>query len=50
MTSSPFQIVLQDDHLPMEIDASKDVDAVLEVVWVSDTEKAEITRYIEADL
>lgn len=29
----------------MEIEGTKDLDVVLEVVWVSDSEKAEITQY-----
>jgi len=39
-----FQIVLQDDHLPMHVDKTSEVDAVLEVVWVSSSEKEELVQ------
>ncbi|KAF8076584.1 rsec15 [Lyophyllum atratum] len=37
-------IVHQDDHLPMQIDAKTEADAVLEVVFVSDDDKAQLQQ------
>ncbi|KAF8897720.1 exocyst complex component, sec15 subunit [Infundibulicybe gibba] len=37
-------VVRQDDHLPMSMEMPSEVEAMLEVVWVSGTEKGEIRR------
>ncbi|GLB33985.1 hypothetical protein LshimejAT787_0108690 [Lyophyllum shimeji] len=37
-------IVHQDDHLPMQIDATNQANTVLEVVFVSDNDKAEVKK------
>ncbi|KAG2013848.1 rsec15 [Coprinopsis cinerea AmutBmut pab1-1] len=36
------QIVRQDDHIPMRVETSSDVSAVLDVVWLEDHERSEI--------
>ena len=36
------QIVRDDDHTPMRAETQKDVDMVLEVVWISEKERTEI--------
>ncbi|KAG6821554.1 hypothetical protein H0H93_000063 [Arthromyces matolae] len=38
-------IVYQDDHLPMQIEAKSETDTVLEVVFVSEAEKAQLKQY-----
>jgi hypothetical protein len=39
------KIVLQDAHLPMLIEAADEVHTVIDVVWISETEKNEILQY-----
>lgn len=36
------QIVRGDDHTPMRVETPRDVDMVLEVVWISEKERTEI--------
>ena len=36
------QIVRDDDHTPMRVETQKDVDMMLEVVWISEKERIEI--------
>ena len=36
------QIVRTDDHTPMQVETQKDVDMVLEVVWISEKERTDI--------
>ena len=39
-----LQIVSQDDHVPMEVEEEKDLDMVLDVVWLDGAEKDEIKQ------
>lgn len=41
------QIVLQDDHLPMFVQSTSERDAVLGVVWLSASEQADLTQYVD---
>ena len=39
-----LQIVSQDDHVPMQVEDEKDLDMVLDVVWLDGAEKDEIMQ------
>jgi hypothetical protein len=41
-----LEIVLQDDHVPMRAETANDRDAVLEVVWLGNSEQTEIVAYV----
>ena len=41
-----LQIVREDDHTPMRVETRQDVDMILEVVWVSEKERAEIKEWV----
>ena len=36
----------EDDHMPMSVETPKDVDIVLEVVWISEKERTEIKQWV----
>jgi hypothetical protein len=38
-----FQIVRQDDHIPMQAETTTDVTTVLDTVWLQESEKREIS-------
>jgi hypothetical protein len=42
----PKKIVAQDDHVPMRVEKVNERDAVLEVVWLDNTEQKEIMAYV----
>jgi hypothetical protein len=46
LNSAQIKIVLQDDHLPLHVDKSSEVEQVLEVVWISSSEKDEIVQCV----
>jgi hypothetical protein len=39
-----FQIVSQDDHVPMQVEEENDLNMVLDVVWLDGAEKDEIIQ------
>lgn len=39
-----YQIVREDEHTPMKMDAEHPIDVILDTVWVSDEEKNEIQQ------
>jgi hypothetical protein len=44
------KIVLQDDHLPMEVEKSSEVEALLDIVWVSSEAKEDILQCVDGPL
>ena len=47
-THDVTQIVDQDDHLGMHVTVSNELDAVLDVVFMSDADKATLKQYVGA--
>jgi hypothetical protein len=46
MISPSNQIVLQDHHVPMNVEKPNERDAVLEVLWLDNSEQNEIKAYV----
>lgn len=46
LLTSTIQIVHQDDHLPMHVEAEHEIEDVLEIVFLTTTDKARIKQWV----